>query len=109
MAAHRFWWAAICVVAVCIAAICAFGSRLRARADGGSGDDAGAGSAWAEGLPRAVAGMLLRVLGARLRPGASATAWCVGYGLVRRRELGLGWGPGLCWGLGGAVVVNYSL
>ena len=56
-----------------------------------------------------MAGMLLRALGARLRPGASVTAWCVGG------EPGLCWGlclcggPGLCWGPGGAVVVNYSL
>jgi len=99
MAAHRFWWAAICV----------FGLRLRARVDGGSGDDAGAGSAWAEGLPRAVAGMLLRVLGARLRPGASATAWCVGGGLGLCWGLCLCGGLGLCWGPGGAVVANYSL
>jgi len=61
------------------------------------------------GLPWAVAGMLLRALGARLRPGASVTAWCVGG------EPGLCWGlclcggPGLCWGPGGAVVANYSL
>lgn len=67
MAAHRFWWAAIC----------AFGSRLRA-----------------QGRRR----------------------WERGYGLVRRRELGLCWGGwacagelGLGWGPGGAVVANYSL
>jgi len=42
MAAHRFWWAAICV----------FGSRLRARADGGSGDDAGAGPVLGAGRRR---------------------------------------------------------